>query len=65
MKKSGLLVGLMCVALVGWSQNLVLGQEEPDDEIAVVGYFCKNDSMTFKQTYKKYKIGRASCRERV
>lgn len=56
MKKIGLLVGLMCVALVGWSQNLVLGQEEPDDEIAVVGYFCKNDSMTFKQTYKKYKI---------
>ena len=50
---------MMCIISVvmsAWSQNLVLGQEEIDDEIAVVGYFCKNDSMTFRQTHQKYKI---------
>ena len=47
---------LICVAMVSWSQNLVLGSEEPEDEIAVVGYFCKNDTMTYRQTYNKYKV---------
>ena len=30
---------LACVAMTAWSQNLMLNQEEPEDEIAVVGYF--------------------------
>ena len=42
--------------MTAWSQNLILEQEEPDDEIAVVGYFCKNDTMTYRQTHNKYKI---------
>lgn len=56
MEKICLLVCLMCVTLAGWSQNLLLGQEEPEDEIAVVGYFCKNDTMTYTRTTSKYKI---------
>ena len=51
-----LLACVACVAMSTWSQNLVLEQEEADDAIAVVGYFCKNDSMTFRQTHQKYKI---------
>lgn len=52
-----LLACLIGMAMSAWSQNLVLGQEEEaDDAIAVVGYFCKNDSMTFRQTHQKYKI---------
>ena len=47
---------LASVAMTAWSQNLMLSQEEPEDEIAVVGYFCKNDTMTFRQTHNKYKI---------
>ncbi len=47
---------LACVAVTAWSQNLMLSQEEPEDEIAVVGYFCKNDTMTYRQTHNKYKI---------
>ena len=47
---------LACVAMTAWSQNLVLEQEEADDAIAVVGYFCKNDTMTYRQVYNKYKI---------
>lgn len=47
---------LACVAMTAWSQNLMLNQEEPEDEIAVVGYFCKNDTMTYRQTHNKYKI---------
>ena len=47
---------LFCVAMTAWSQNLMLNQEEPEDEIAVVGYFCKNDTMTYRQTYNEYKI---------
>ena len=49
----------LCLAIgsmTAWSQNLVLEQEEPEDEIAVVGYFCKNDTMTYRQTHNKYKI---------
>ena len=47
---------LASVAMAAWSQNLVLEQEEADDAIAVVGYFCKNDTMTYRQTHNKYKI---------
>ncbi len=47
---------LASVAMTALSQNLMLSQEEPEDEIAVVGYFCKNDTMTFRQTHNKYKI---------
>ena len=47
---------LFCVAMTAWSQNLMLGQEEPENGIAVVGYFCKNDTMTYRQTYNKYTI---------
>ena len=47
---------LAMLALTAWSQNLVLEQEEADDAIAVVGYFCKNDTMTYRQTHNKYKI---------
>ena len=44
------------VAMTAWSQNLMLSQEEPEDEIAVVGYFCNNDTMTYARTTSKYKI---------
>ena len=36
---------LASIAMTAWSQNLMLSQEEPEDEMAVVGYFCKNDMM--------------------
>ena len=51
-----LLACLIGVAMTAWSQNLMLSQGEPEDEIAVVGYFCKNDTMTYRQTHNKYKI---------
>ena len=44
---------LASVAMTAWSQNLMLSQEESEDEIAVVGYFCKNDTMTYRQTHNK------------
>ncbi len=44
------------VTMTVWSQNLMLSQEESEDELAVVGYFCKNDTMTYRQTHNKYKI---------
>jgi len=47
---------LACLAMTAWSQNLMLSQEESEDEIAVVGYFCKNDTMTYRQTHNTYKI---------
>ncbi len=47
---------LASIAMTAWSQNLMLSQEEPEDEIAVVGYFCKNDTMTYRLTHNKYKI---------
>ena len=56
MKKT-LLLSIWClagVAMTAWSQNL--NQDEPEGEIAVVGYFCKNDTMTYRQTYNKYTI---------
>ena len=49
-------LALSSVATTAWSQNLMLSQEEPEDEIAVVGYFSKNDTMTYRQTHNKYKI---------
>lgn len=51
-----LLACLIGVAMTAWSQNLVLEQEEADDAIAVVGFFCKNDTMTYRQTHNKFKI---------
>ena len=56
MRKILLLACLASVAMTAWSQNLMLNQEEPEDEIAVVGYFCKNDTMTYRQTQYKYKV---------
>ena len=47
---------LTSIAMTAWSQNLMLSQEEPEDEIAVVGYFSKNDTMTYRQTHNKYKV---------
>ena len=46
MKRIYLFMYLACLAMTAWSQNLMLSQEESEDEIAVVGYFCKNDTMT-------------------
>ena len=55
MKKTLLLLilCLSCGAMTAWSQK---NQEDPENEIAVVGYFCKNDTMTYRQTYNKYTI---------
>ena len=55
-KKLITLLLAMLACMTAWSQNLMLSQEEPEDEIAVVGYFCKNDTMTYRQTHNKYKI---------
>lgn len=56
MKKICSLVCMVCVALVALSQNLMLDQEEAEDVIDVVGYFCKNDSMTFRLIQQEYEI---------
>ncbi len=56
MKRVYFFMCLACLAMTAWSQNLMLSQGEPEDEIAVVGYFCKNDTMTYRQTHNKYKI---------
>ena len=56
MKKT-LLLSILClssVAMTAWSQNL--NQEDPEDVINVVGYFCKNDTMTYRQMHYKNKI---------
>ena len=44
---------LSCVAMTAWSQK---NQEDPEDVINVVGYFCKNDTMTYRQMHYKNKI---------
>ena len=56
MKKTLLLsiLCLSCVAMTAWSQNL--NQVDPEDVINVVGYFCKNDTMTYRQMHYKNKI---------
>ena len=51
-----LLACLVSVALASWSQNLMLNQEEPENEVAVMGFFCKNDTMIYHQTHNKYKV---------
>ena len=51
-----LLACMIGVAMTAWSQNKMLNQKEPENEIAVVGYFCKNDTMTYRQSHIKYKI---------
>ena len=56
MKKT-LLLSILClasVAMTAWSQNL--NQEEPENVIDVVGYFYKNDTLTYELTHNKYKI---------
>ena len=55
MKKTLLLsiLCLSCVAITAWSQK---NQEDPEDVINVVGYFCKNDTMTYRQMHYKNKI---------
>ena len=55
MKKTLLLLilCLSCVAMTAWSQK---NQEDPADVINVVGYFCKNDTMTYRQMHYKNKI---------
>ena len=55
MKKTLLLsiLCLSCVAMTAWSRIL---NTESENEIAVVGYFCKNDTMTYIQTYNKYSV---------
>ena len=58
MKKTLLLL-ILClasVAMTAWSQNLALNQKEPKDLINVVGHFCKNDTMTYRQMHYKNKI---------
>ena len=47
---------LASVAMTAWSQNLAMKQEKADDAIAVVGYFSKNDTMTYRQMHYKYII---------
>ena len=56
MKKTLLLsiLCLSCLAMTAWSQNL--NQEDPEAVINVVGYFCKNDTMTYRQMHYKNKI---------
>ena len=44
--------------MTAWSHNLMFGQEEPENKIEVLGYFCKNDTMTYRQTHGKYIIQR-------
>ena len=58
MKKTLILLFLCLasVAMTAWSQNLALNQKEPKDLINVVGHFCKNDTMTYRQMHYKNKI---------
>ena len=58
MKKTLLLsiLCLSCVAMTAWSQNLALNQKKPKDVINVVGHFCKNDTITYRQMHYKNKI---------
>ena len=56
MKKT-LLLSILCLAsmtMTAWSQNL--NQAESEDVIDVVGYFYKNDTLTYELTHNKYKI---------
>ena len=46
----------MCSSFVCAAQNLMLDTEVADTSIAVIGYFCKNDSMMFRKTYSKIKV---------
>ena len=42
------------MAMTAWSQNL--NQAESENVIDVVGYFYKNDTLTYELTHNKYKI---------
>ena len=56
MKRICFFICLACLAMTAWSQSLMLNQEEPEDVIEMVGYFSKNDTVTYRQTHSKYKI---------
>ena len=56
MKRICFFICLASLAMTAWSQSLMLNQEEPEDVIEVVGYFSKNDTVTYRQTHSKYKI---------
>lgn len=56
MKRICFFICLACLTMTAWSQSLMLNQEEPEDVIEVVGYFSKNDTVTYRQTHSKYKI---------
>ena len=56
MKRICFFICLACLVMTAWSQSLMLNQEEPEDVIEVVGYFSKNDTVTYRQTHSKYKI---------
>ena len=49
------LVAMLFTVLMANAQNTTL-EEEPDTTISVVGYFCKNDTMTFRNHQIKQKI---------
>lgn len=51
-----IIIALVCSIFACEAQNLMLDTEVPDTSIAVIGYFCKNDSMTFRKTYSKIKV---------
>ena len=56
MKKTLLLsiLWLASFVMTAWSQNL--NQAKSKNEIEVVGYFCKNDTMTYRQMHYKQQI---------
>ncbi len=49
-------VTLLLSILTCGAQTLLMEEEAPDSTIAVIGYFCKNDSMKFHKSYSKIKI---------
>ena len=57
MKKYLLLIFMVMMGMAVHAQGVTLqNQEEEDSTIAVIGYFCKNDSMTFRRVQGKEKI---------
>lgn len=57
MKKILLIVFLAVMGMSAQAQGVTLqNQEEEDSTIAIIGYFCKNDSMTYRHIQGKEKI---------
>ena len=57
MRKILLFINMMIVGISAHAQGITLqNQEEEDSTIAVIGYFCKDDSMTFRRVQGKEKI---------